>query len=295
MGQQTSPPLTKPTTPSPQTSQDNAQTPPPGTTVTSSSGGGGSKMNIILIILGILALITVGAVGYLYFTNQNLVGGKQEEAVVTVPTNTPTPIPEDTFEILNGSIYRVTGTGDEILLVDKSDYEDTGITGFVEVSVSPDKSQLCFYSLPPALDPALYTSDVDGQNVSMVSDRKTNCTWSPDSKMIVYTDDAPGNSASDIYGYFLEEGAELNYTEDTQPTSSNEVIVYSIGSWDTDGTILSCTYEKINTVEDTTTNGSCEIDISTGQFTDLSETTETQTSTGSGAFESDFSSGGSTE
>src|SRR5260221_9453286 len=183
--------------------------------------GGSSKKGLggfgIFVIVAIIILASVwGVVAYLYIGNKNKTAQEtaNNEAAVEV---SPTAIPFNATEIqiTNGDVARLSSVGETQTLVKKEDYPGSGLIGFAHVAVSPDNTKLCFESIPPASDPTLYISNVDGTNVETVVKNKHTCTWSPDNNFLFYINDTLGNKQIDIYAYSLTSKEERNLTEKT--------------------------------------------------------------------------------
>ena len=232
-----------------------------------------SKFPILIGFLVVVAIAVYGFVAYLYFDNQKLKEDIETQGVADIlstpqiPTPIPTSVP-DKFEIDNGDITRVTSTGSKTVIVAKDDYEDTGLIGFTNVNPSPDNENICFWSLPPALGPALYYSDASGGEVVNIADRSVGCTWSNFGDMIAYINDAPTGTAVDISVYDLLTQDSTNLTQAS--TESTVYRRYEIESWSEDDEMINCNYEEIDTT-DTSAEvvGNCQIDVIEGVETDL--------------------------
>lgn len=235
-----------------------------------------TKSSIFPILIGLLVVVAIavyGFVAYLYFGNQKLKeeaesqGATDTQPTSQIPTPIPTSVP-DKFEIDNGDITRVTSTGSKTVIVAKDDYEDTGLIGFTNVNPSPDNENICFWSLPPALGPALYYSDANGGEVVNIANRSVGCTWSNFGDMIAYINDAPTGTAVDISVYDL---LTQDFTNLTQVSTESTVYRrYEIESWSEDDEMINCNYEEIDTT-DTSAEvlGNCQIDVIEGVVTDL--------------------------
>jgi hypothetical protein len=213
-----------------------------------------SKTQILFTILIIATVIIWGSVAYLYLQNQKIkdqLSSEKESSEQLFTTVTPTPVPTvafspDQIELVNGSVVRKFPNGELGMLIDKEDYESTGITGFARVTVSPNDQKLCFESWPPAPEPALYYSDIEGGNVNEVSPNRKNCIWSSDSKSLIYTNDSTPSASIDIYIYDIATGEENNMTKD----SSSETVSrqYEIVSLSADGSKVICKYVDLDKV-----------------------------------------------
>lgn len=263
-------PPTQPSTPEPEIPGTQMPVPPPEPQVTQPKKEK-SKVPVFFIILIVIILVVWGAVFYIFFTNQNT----EKESFVPseqISVSSPTPIPTPTFnpddiEIVNGSVYKTTGEINT-LLVNKEDYPGTGIAGFASVTVSPDYSQMCFEALPPALEPALYYSTIDGSEIKEVGASYKNCIWSNDSSLLAFVNDAAADSAVDIYKYDLAEGVETNLT--TISTTSAVFRRYEIDGWFNDDSTILCNYQEIDPADPSTeVIGNCSIEVATSKVTDL--------------------------
>jgi hypothetical protein len=233
----------------------------------SSSGGGGFK---IFMILGIFIIVGVWAgVGYLYYQNQNLKGPSQDSPE-SETTQILTPTPEftpDQIKIKSGSVVREKPQGETSVLVNKENYESTGITGFLKVAVSPNNSKMCFESWAPAPEPALYLADIDGQNVTEASPNRQNCLWSADSMRIFYINTASKTAPVNIFKYDLVTSLETNLTADSVP--AGVVRRYELVGLSADGTKVICKYEDAGGAATTDNLTECEIVLETGEVNPL--------------------------
>lgn len=279
-----SPPPAPSITPSPPTPQPPTQTvsqpsksvvqpPPPPSQEPQVMTPEKKKPNFKIIIGAIIAINVIiwAFVAYNYFTNKNLSADVKQAESTTLVTQTPTVAPVTySIEIDNGNIARVSSLGDSEILVDKENYEDTGITGFSFVEVSPDGKSLCFWSMPPSLEPALYYSDISGANVITVASKVTGCVWSNSSTKFAYVDDSSISMPSDIYIYNLAEQLESQMTSSTESATYRR---YSINSWSVDNTILLCSYEEYSSsTSEAQLEGDCEIvqgESSSGQLMEI--------------------------
>lgn len=230
------------------------------------------KLPVFIIILIVIAVLVYGAVAYLYFSNKKL---KQDLSTPTV-SNQVQVMPEptamvETFQYLidNGSIKKVSSSGTEEIIIQKTDYKDTGITGFINVISSSNGNYICFWSLPPALGPALYYSDANGAGVTLIAEKGKSCVWSNDEGMIAYINDATEDQPVDVYLFNTVTTDIKNLT--LQNSGSSAVFRrYEPTAFSTDDSKILCTYEEIDTDDPSLENlGTCEIDIATGAVTDL--------------------------
>lgn len=242
-----------------------------GPNIVSQKSSGGGKGFKIFIIFGVVIILAIwGAVGYLFIQNKELKNENQEvNEVVEIDVET-TPEPEfnpNEIKLKSGSIIREKKNGEISVLVNKEDYESTGITGFLKVVVSPDNKNICFESWSPAPDPALYISDVEGQNVIKVSSNRQNCLWSSDSKSVYYINTPTKSAPVNIFEYYIQNGVEKDLTSDFVP--SGVVRRFEIVGLSADGSKIICKYENLGGAAATENISECEIDLETGNVNDL--------------------------
>ena len=232
-----------------------------------------SKFPYLIGILIVLAIAIYGFVAYLYFGNQKL---KEESQSKDEPESTVLPTPQptvgaETFQYLidNGSIKKVSSKGTEEIIVSKDNYEDTGIAGFTNVVASAPGNYICFWSLPPALGPALYYSDSKGTTPVKIADKSKNCIWATTEDKLAYINDVSEGKLVDIYLYTIATDSSQNLTEQTA-TTSGVFRRYAPTSFSPDGAKVLCSYEEIDTENPSLENlGNCEVNISTGEVKDL--------------------------
>lgn len=231
---------------------------------------GSPKFSIFIGLLVFVTLAIYSFVGYLYLQNSQLkkeIGEKSSGQLSGTPTATPSPeISLGEVKIVNGDIVEVAQSGETKALVSKGDFPSTGITGFAKVVVSPDEKLICFEAWPPAPEPALYIANVDGSNLSEVSPNRKGCSWTLDSKKIVYVNIPSDTAPVDIFEYDVSKSEETNLTG----TSAEEGFIkyYEIKSVAADK--IECSYQKTSSAEDgTTTQGTCTIELATGTLTEL--------------------------
>lgn len=217
-------------------------------------------LNKIIIALVILILLGIwGFVGYTYYQNQQIKEEESQEDNQIAPIATPTEAPITySYEIENGNIVKMSSLGESELLIDKENYEGTGITGFSYVSTSPDDTYLCFWSLPPALDPALYLGSSDGNTVNEIRKKVKECIWSPDSTKIAYVDDVAEGEASSVYFYDIATGEEVDITEEATATAM--LARYTLIKWQDEDTI-SCSYEELEEATASASTNACSINV----------------------------------
>ncbi len=224
----------------------------------------------IFIILG-LVLITIiwGSVFYMYFQNKKLkTKSINNNSNFTYPEVSPTPkFTPSWIKIKNGNVVMEKPDGQTTILIDKSNYPSTGITGFLKVIVSPDEKNICFESWSPSPEPALYLADIDGQNVKKVSTNRQNCLWSNDSKYIYYINTAAKTTPINIFEYDIENSKENDLTSNFVP--SGQLRRYEIVGFSADKSKLICKYENILGAATTDNIYECEIDLQTKEVRDL--------------------------
>lgn len=231
-----------------------------------SGGGKGFKA---FVIIGTLIILAIWAgVAYIYLQNRSLKSLNQGESDVTSVSATPTPsFSPDQVKIKSGSIIWEKPNGEVQILVNKEDYESTGITGFLKVAVSPDNSKLCFESWPPAPEPALYISGVDGTNVTEASPNRKNCLWAGDSKSVYYINSASDTAPINIFSYNIENITETDLTSQSVP--SGVVRRYEMVGLSADATKIICKFEDIGGAATTDSFTNCEVNLETGEVTSL--------------------------
>jgi hypothetical protein len=233
----------------------------PGQVSNEMPSGGGGKKNIIVVAVAVILVMAVGVASYLYFSgaiDMDRFGPSEENS-----GNGNGNEPAVNFGISNGNIARLSTFGEDTILVSKEDHEGTGILGFVQVAASPDKSRLCFESLPPAPSPAVYISLSTGEDVRMISSEKRDCMWSPDGTRVIYRDLVQPDKPINIYSYDLDTGTETNITEDHQNELNK---VYEHLGFDENGAVLLCTTRE--DIGDTFTTD-CRINLETGEYEEL--------------------------
>lgn len=230
-------------------------------------GGRGFK---IFVTLGILVtLIVWAAVGYIYMQNNKM---KKESPDIsnleTMDQITPTPaFDPNQIKIRSGNIVNEKPGGETVVLVDKKDYPSTGITGFLKLAVSPNNQKICFESWSPAPEPALYISNIDGQNVLEVSPNRQNCLWSNDSNTIYYINIGSNTSPVNIFSYDINEGFEKDMTSESVP--AGVVRRFELVGMSADGSSLICRYENLGGAAKSETITECRVDIETGVVSEL--------------------------
>lgn len=259
----TNPPPATPPIPTPPTAF------PPQPTQTAVISGGNEKKKIggfgLFVIIAILILVAVwGFVAYLYIGNKKSQGEDTSDIKVTELTPTEAPFNPDDIKITNGDITQLSPSGESKILIKKDDYSGSGLIGFAHVAVSPDNTKLCFESIPPATDPTIYLSNVNGTNIETIVKNKHTCTWSPDNNFLFYVNDPLGNKQIDIYAYSLTSKEERNLTEKT--SSATQIRQYTIGT--ATGSTLACKYDIVSSTGKKISSSDCSIDLVSGEVTD---------------------------
>jgi hypothetical protein len=231
--------------------------------------GGSSKKGIggfgIFVIISIIILLAVwGVVAYLFIGNKTKDTTDTENQTVTQLTPTEVPFNPNEIQISNGDVARMTSVGETKILIKKEEYPSSGLIGFAHVAVSPDNTKMCFESIPPATDPTIYISNIDGTNAEQVVKNKHTCTWSPDNNFLFYVNDTLGNKQIDIFAYSLTSKEERNLTEKT--STKTEIRQYTIVS--VTGSTLACKYDVVNASGKKTSSSDCSIDLVSGEVTD---------------------------
>jgi Tol biopolymer transport system component/TolB-like protein/Tfp pilus assembly protein PilF len=112
--------------------------------------------------------------------------------------------------------------------------EQSEIPGLTSALYSPDGTKILFRRGPG--DPNAYLANSDGSNEQVAPFRPGNCSWSPDSKQLLYQSKSLDNTLtnnSDIFVYTLETGTIVPIVEspffDSDPTFSPDgmSIVYA--------------------------------------------------------------------
>jgi hypothetical protein len=223
---------------------------------------------VVAIAIAIAVLVWAGVI-FLFLQNSKMKSDAKNQGVVSdqpasSETDSEAPLTPDQIQISNGSVVRKQSSGDEVL-VNKESYKSTGITGFARVAVSPDNKTMCFESWPPAPEPALYYSNIDGSNVKEVSPNRKNCLWLSDNTRLIY--EGSTTNAGDIFIYNTQDSSENNLTLATASAEAKRSRNYSIVSLSADGSKIICKYESVEL--GTEAAGECEIEIVSGKLTIL--------------------------
>jgi len=218
------------------------------------------KTSLFPVFMGIMILITIiilAGVGYLYFRNANL---KREiqNSVVDVITPVEPPFTAEQIQIVDGNVVDVRPFGKSKVLVDKSNYVETGIAGFAKVKVSPDSSLICFESYPPSPQPALFFSEINGNGVTKIADNAKDCIFLPDSKRIIYSDFANVTNKADIYLYNSVSKEIVNLSKDYEGVTDGHFVIEGISE---DGMTIDCRYYDIEIDYNDQTAKNCQISL----------------------------------
>ena len=257
------------TIPSETPTPEPAESPSSNITVTTPAPSKKSKFGLFIGILIFIVILVFGGVGYLFLQNTKLESGLPKDTMsVSEPTAIPTQSPPieanlpKQIVIENGSVVSKGSTGDTTIIINKTDYPDSGIIGFTKVIESPDGSSLCVETWPPAPTPAIYIADIDGGNVRKITESRRNCNWSQDSKKIVYLNYTSDTAGVDIFMYDTVSSIETNLTSSTVSTGFR---YYSVKDVTNDKILCSYTQSSILGGEQTPAS-SCEIDMTSGEF-----------------------------
>jgi hypothetical protein len=253
---------TTPNTPSASSTEVPVAAPVPQDFITTMSSPKTSNFKTFVIISLLVIAVIYSAVAYLYFQNKK---AKDELALSNAsPTSAPAAI-EKTISIIikNGNVVKeVTDEGDTVLVA-KSDYPTTGITGFAKVTLSNDKTKMCLESLPPAPGPGIYVANADGTNVVKAGDAKQNCTWDSTGGRVFYSNSASTIASVNIYQFDLATATETDLTGPS--IAKNSIRQYKAVGLSADSSKLMCQYEDLKPTPKPSEmpSGQCEIDLTT--------------------------------
>lgn len=226
-----------------------------------------NKFKFAILAFAIITLIIYAAVFFLFLSNRNLENtAKEEETSQNTPPAEVAVFNPDQVQIVNGSIYRVVSPSNQTPLVLKESYTSTGITGFATVKVSPDNQKLCFEAWPPAPEPAMYVSNVDGSEVVEVAPGRRGCHWSADSAKLAYVNHTTDVSAVDIYLYDVQSATETNLTAGKSPEDT--IRYYVVSDWAGATTLLCSFTEEIQSTPGEERTAECQINTITGEITE---------------------------
>lgn len=214
------------------------------------------------VIFGIVIIVLLySGVTFLYFKNKNLTGNVENNSSKSLQPIQPPSFNPNLITIDNGSVvYKDPEQGIKIL-ISKDAYPTTGITGFSKVTVSPDRKMLCFEAVAPATKPALYLSDIHGNNVKLIGNNKNGCLWTKDNKSLIYQGKEASGTNTNIFVYDILTGTERNLTEKAILETRPDFTIVGLSS---DETHLICSY-----LTDLDQTLQCQIDLQTGNFTSL--------------------------
>jgi len=216
-------------------------------------------IDYFIYFVSAVAFLVWVAVIALYFQNKE--SKETVEKVAEVASPTVTLIPEKKYNITtkNGNVININENGDEEVVVNKGDYESTGISGFIKVSVSPNKKKLCFESWPPSPQPAIYISDIEGAEVSKINANMRNCYWSGDSSKLVYNDVKSEKEATNLFIYDIDSASETLLTVHTATESARPKLHTAVG-WSADDKKVLCQYSYQKTPQEVR---ECEVELET--------------------------------
>lgn len=218
-----------------------------------------SKYPIVLTILIILAIAGISFAGYQFYLNRFASDNQDDSSQQEQAEQQEQEPPEPEISLSNGNVVSTTADGEQTVIINKSDFDTTGITGFSAMQKSPNGEWLCLQTVPPAPTSAIYVSDLSGQNVLEVGSSRKDCSW-VDDQTIVYEGVATDLGPINIYKYDVEAGEE---TVLTTPSPEEEVRMYNIEAVSEDGSTVECTF----TTETNEVPTACTIDIESGEVT----------------------------
>lgn len=224
-----------------------------------------SIIDYFIVLVSVIAFLIWIAVGALYLQNKDNKNSKVEtpkEADNLTPS--PTQVPQKKYNISakNGNIININESGEEEVLVNKEDYKMTGISGFIKVSVSPDRKKLCFESWPPSPEPSLFVSNIDGSEVLKVNPNRKGCLWSTDSRLIAYNDVKSPKEGVDLFIFDPASASETLLSIHSATETANPKLHSPVG-WTKDNKKVLCEYSYVKTPK---VIKECEADIDTKVF-----------------------------
>jgi hypothetical protein len=185
-------------------------------------------------LITFLLLLTVALV-YFYYYSPNKVGMITDETVVIVEG--------DVVLLQVEGKDRITYTP----LVEHSDYPD--ITGFWDLSISPNKKGICFHGSPIAPVVQMYYSDIDGSNVTEIGYGK-GCKWSPDSSKIAFIDHVTDVSPVSVYVFEVNSKAvKTIWSREDSDSAGAEALYLDVPNW-VDNHTLVCDFILLEDVGD---------------------------------------------
>ena len=238
-----------------------------------------SIFKTFVIILIVIAIIVYAVVGYLYFTIRD--GGETTQTlnqVGTALTSPPSPTPppptpavsvSEQISIISGNIVRQNESNENIVLVNKNDYPGSGIIGFYDVVISPDETGMCFYTIAPSTSPMMYYSDINANEILEVDSNASDCIWTGDSRVFYYVKKYPNLSFTNILNFTPETATSQGITNQSADDEVSDR-TYSLTGLSDDGSRLLCSY-RTKSEDDIgmDENFDCEIDLATGQVSDI--------------------------
>lgn len=184
----------------------------------------------------------------------------------TTPSPFLTPLPQNPavpIKIVDGNVSRIKSSGEIEILVDKTDYQEQGVTAFRKVKISPDDKKICF--LAETVTPVwLYYAQLDGE-VRRVGLGK-NCFWSPDSQKIAFNNHTTDVSPVNILLYDTVTHSQTNLTKNT--AAAGYVRHYGEPQWSDDGQTIRASYSSMETIGGAAgESGEVLIALATGEVT----------------------------
>lgn len=200
----------------------------------------------LLILLGVTIIIGIIG-GVYYFSKSRIIQPQSQNPVDTsliprstisstsVSESTPTTQISEEVKIIDGSVYRVSAIGKKELLLDKQNYQDKGVSNFIEVSLSPDKSNVLLFAQGGISIPFLYYTPLFKINMQYI-DITQEAVWSHNSRYIAYINgpaEALTNSEIHIYDTTLNKKIDIS----NKPTIKNlsyDYLTFTNISWSED-------------------------------------------------------------
>ena len=165
-------------------------------------------------IAGVAVLIILGAIGFYFMRPFNLFAPKlpEKNALIKLTDGPlqdgyPTFTGDGRIRFIRFLDKRTVATF--IMNSDGSDVrQDSSIPSMTTGNFSPDGTKVFFHKRPD--DPNFYLASADGSNERVMPFRPGNCSWSADSKQLVYQakgrdESVPNNS--DIFIYTIDTGS----------------------------------------------------------------------------------------
>lgn len=155
---------------------------------------------------------------------------------------------------------------DDQVVIDKNDYPDTGIAGFMHADSSTDGDHICFESWPPSLNPTLYIANDSGFEVLAIGVDFRNCTWI-DGSRLVFEKRPVGITAADLFIYNLEDETQTNLTQGKAEEGFTRQ--YKIMGLSEDRQTLECEFNEVSIINGSKATGKCQINLSDNSYQDL--------------------------